>query len=283
MTSLRYKLFEIVLRLTGAEKAIGKGIERGNIQSEKVPSNLRKRWEKSTFQGRDIWTCRPNGKDTGRVYVHQHGGAYVIGLIGLHFAMFTKIADMSGVTIILPDYPMPPDVGAPGIIDWATAQYENVIAKHGAENVQLGGDSAGGNLVLAVSQKTSVEGPLVLLSPWVNLDVADMPDKIDSEEILLDPVAMKAAASRYAKELGATSPLISPMFADPNDLPEVMIFTGEKDPLYGDIMMFSKRMKDAGKLRKIATYGEFGHYWMFYPVPDRESTLVEIAAILSRK
>jgi len=270
----------MVLKVSGAGRAIGKGLERGNVTSVSVPSKLRKRWVKTEFQGRDIFTCRPVGKGTGRVYVHQHGGAYVIGLIDLHFAMFTRLADMSGVTIILPDYPMPPDMGAPGIIDWATAHYEAVIAQYGAESVMLGGDSAGGNLVLAMSQKTSVERPLVLLSPWVNLDIADLPDENESEEILLDPVAMKAAASRYAGELGARSPLISPIFADPDNLPEVVIFTGEKDSLFGDIMTFAERMKAAGKLRKLATYGEFGHYWMFYPTRDRDSTLIELADIL---
>jgi acetyl esterase/lipase len=280
MTTLQYKIFEFLMKASGASRTIGKGLEGGNVPSVNVPSKLRKRWVKSEFQGRDIFTCRPAGTDVGRVYVHQHGGAYVIGLIDLHFAMFTKLADMSGVTIILPDYPMPPDMDAPGIIDWATAHYETVVAKYGAQDVVLGGDSAGGNLALAISQKTSAEGPLVLLSPWVNLDIADIPDENDSEEFLLDPVAMKTAASRYAEALGAKSPLISPIYADPNDLPDVTIFTGEKDPLYGDIVAFSKRMKDGGKLRKIATYGEFGHYWMFYPTKDRNSTLIEIASIL---
>ena len=280
MTTLKYKLFELLLKISGASRTIGKGLERGNVPSVNVPSKLSRRWIKSEFQGRDVFTCRPVGKGSGRVYVHQHGGAYVIGLIDFHFSMFTKLADMSGVTIVLPDYPMPPDMGAPGIMDWATAHYESVIAEYGAETVMLGGDSAGGNLALAMSQKTSVKGPLVLLSPWVNLDIANIPDDTDSEEILLDPVAMKAAAARYAGELGAKSPLISPIYAEPIDLPEVVIFTGEKDPLYADIMTFSGRMDDAGKLRKLATYGEFGHYWMFYPTRDRDSTLIEIADIL---
>ena len=60
-----------------------------------------------------------------------------------------------------------------------------------------------------------------------------------------------------------------------------MIFTGEKDLLHPQIMKFAEAMKPAGKLRKLATYGEFGHYWMFYPTPDRESTLAELAEIIS--
>lgn len=146
----------------------------------------------------------------------------------------------------------------------------------------LGGDSAGGNLALAMSQKTPVAGPLVLLSPWVDLVPEDMADDIPNAEILLDPVTLKAAGRYYVGETDPKDPLMSPVFADPNDLPEVAIFAGEKDLLFGQIMKFSDRMSAAGKLAKLAVYGEFGHYWMFYPVPDRESTLIEIAAILAR-
>lgn len=282
MTTLRYRLFETVLKLSGAGKAIEKGLARGHVPSESVPSKLSARWVRSEFRGRDIFTCRPVGKGNGRIYVHQHGGAYVLGLNSLHFSMFTKLADMSGVTIILPDYPLPPEASAPEIIEWAAAHYASVVADHGAETVKLGGDSAGGNLALAIAQKMPVESPLVLLSPWVDLDASDMPDDIANEEILLDPVTLKAAGHRYAGELSPRDPLISPRFADPETLPDVIIFTGEKDLLFGHIMTFADRMRAAGKLTKLAAFGEFGHYWMFYPLPDRDSTLVELAGIIAR-
>jgi len=282
MTTIRYRLFETLLRLTGAGQTIAKGLKRGNIPSEAVPSKLAKRWTKSEFQGRDIFTCRPAGKGAGRVYVHQHGGAYVLGLNRLHFSMFKKLADLSGVTIILPDYPLPPEASAPEIIDWATAHYASVVEARGAGYVGLGGDSAGGNLALAISQKMKIEKPLLLLSPWVDLDASDMLDDIANEEILLDPISLKAAGHRYAGPLSPRDPLISPIYANPADMADVKIFAGEKDLLFGHIMTFADRMKKAGKLTKLATYGEFGHYWMFYPTPDRDSTLVELAASLAR-
>lgn len=280
MTTFRYKTLEFILRLTGAGKSIEKGLAKGNVPSEKIPGSLRKRWETTEFEGRDVFTCRPEGEDTGRVYVHQHGGGYVIGLIALHFSMFTKLADMSGVTIVLPDYPLPPDMNSTEIIGWATRQYESIVAERGGRGVSLGGDSAGGNLALAISQMTKVTSPLLLLSPWVDVDPADMPDDIPNAEILLQPKPLKAAGRRYATPREPNDPLISPLFADPETLPEVMIFAGEKDLLFRQISNFAARMKSADKLVKLATYGEFGHYWMFYPTPDRESTLVELAAIL---
>ena len=126
----------------------------------------------------------------------------------------------------------------------------------GADNVRLGGDSAGGNLALAMGQKINIEKPLLLLSPWVDLvpSDTDMPDDMANDEILLAPVTVKAAGRQFAGELPTNTPLISPIYADPKDLPEVMIFTGEKDLLHPQIMKFAEAMKPAGKLGKLATF-----------------------------
>ena len=59
------------------------------------------------------------------------------------------------------------------------------------------------------------------------------------------------------------------------------IFTGEKDLLHASILDFAHRAQEAGRIEKLAVYGEFGHYWMFYPTRDRASTLVELARIIS--
>jgi acetyl esterase/lipase len=275
MTTLRYKLFEKLLGWSGAGRSITKA-----VAGEKIRHDMPKgdRWTRGEFEGRAIWTCLSRSNATGRVYVHQHGGAYVLGLNAVQFATFAKLADMSGATIILPDYPLPPEQTAEGIIAFAKAHFASLVEEHGAENVKLGGDSAGANLALAVAQGQTELKPLLLLSPWVDLDMSDMADDVTNTEILLQPESLKRAAQIYAGGLDRKSPQISPIFADPKDYPAVEIFTGELDLLYRQIMAFADRMAAAGKIAKLATYGEFGHYWMFYPVPDRDSTLEELAA-----
>ena len=275
MTTLRYKLFEKIMGWSGAGRSIAKAVA-GDMVRHATPKGSR--WTRDEFQGRAVWTCAPKANATGRVYVHQHGGAYVLGLNAVQFETFARLADMSGATIHLPDYPLPPEQTAEGIIAFAKAHYAAVVEKHGSENVKLGGDSAGANLALAISHGQPNGSPLLLLSPWVDLDMAGMPDDIPNREILLQPESLRAAGKIYAGDMDTRGSLISPIFANPNDYPAVEIFTGELDLLYPQIMAFADRMSDAGKVAKLATYGEFGHYWMFYPVPDRESTLVELAA-----
>ena len=65
-----------------------------------------------------------------------------------------------------------------------------------------------------------------------------------------------------------------------SDLPPVHVLTGMKDLLFTDIEIFSQRLKDAGKLASYRAEPKYGHYWMFYPVPDRHKTLGDMADLL---
>ena len=121
----------------------------------------------------------------------------------------------------------------------------------------------------------------MLLSPWVDLELSDLDDDMEPLDKILEPVSLKAAGKRFIGDGDPRGALNSPRFADLNTFPKMSIFTGEKDLLHASIMDFAQRAQQAGKIKKLAVYGEFGHYWMFYPTPDRESTLVELAGVIS--
>ena len=112
MTSFTYKSLEALLRLGGLQKKTAKIISSGRQASSKPRFRVKNRWTRSEFRGRDIWTCGPKNRTSDQVYIHQHGGAYAIGLMGLQYMAMTRLADMSGTTIIMPDYPLLGEAGA---------------------------------------------------------------------------------------------------------------------------------------------------------------------------
>ena len=282
MPTFQYKIFEFVAGLIGVSKAIPKGLDKGAPPSDAPPRKVASRWVKTRFRDRDIWTCAPKANPTGRAYVHQHGGAYVLGLNGLQFSMMTELSDTTGAVIILPDYPLPPERFAEDIIDWAAAHFDAVVTEYGSENIMLGGDSAGANLALALCQTIPdiATDRLILISPWVDLDMANMDADTPNSELLLDPVSLRRAGHRYAGNRKPADPLISPINANLTKMPPMTIITGEMDLLHSDIAQFAALAKAAGVRRKYAVYGEYGHYWMFYPTPDRCDVMMVLADAL---
>ena len=270
------------MRLGGIQKKTAKIISSGTQASSKPRFRVKNRWTRSEFQGRDIWTCGPKNRTSDQVYIHQHGGAYAMGLMDLQYWTMTRLADMSGTTIIMPDYPLLGEAGAEDIIQFATDHWQVSVDEYGLDNLKLGGDSAGAHLALAIAQ--TAENPpdhLLLLSPWVDLELSDLEDGVELLEPILEPVSLKEAGKRFIGDGDPRSTLNSPRFADLKMLPKMSIFTGEKDLLHASILDFSRRAREAGQIEKLAVYGEFGHYWMFYPTSDRASTLVELARIIS--
>ncbi|MEL6686660.1 MAG: alpha/beta hydrolase fold domain-containing protein [Pseudomonadota bacterium] len=287
--SFGYKAMEGVMRLLKTRNRMLKDAANGEQRNELPKGKLAKRWTRAEFEGRAVWMCHPAGGKTKRVYVHQHGGGYVYGLLGLHFMSLSELCDYADMTVILPDYPLPPQAHAPEIMDWADRHFASVVECYGLENVALGGCSAGGNLALAILQKRAGRGDsnpdtIALWSPWLKLTPAETPPtKADDYEAVITPFGLEPAVGAYLGDSGVdrADPLISPIFADVRALPTLNIVTGAKDILHPAIAEFAETAKAADRLGDYYVEPEYGHYWMFYPLKDRHPTLKRIAGWLS--
>lgn len=122
-----------------------------------------------------------------RMLLWAHGGGFLFCSPGTHRRFLARIAVSSGVPIFCVDYRKPPEFCFPVPGDDVLAAYKALRELGCAEQIFLGGDSAGGNLALcAVDALTqlaaeleaepltdpllaSMPAGLVLLSPWVDL------------------------------------------------------------------------------------------------------------------
>ena len=288
-TSLRYRAVQALLRVTRYRNKMLKDAANGVQRNAQPKGRQAKRWQRAEFEGRAVWMCHPVGGETQSVYVHQHGGGYVYGLQSIHYMALQEVCDHAQMTVIMPDYPLPPQALAPQIMDWADRHFDSVVECYGLENVALGGCSAGGNLTLAILQTRRDRGEatpqtVVLWSPWVDLTPFESPPtKDDDYEALITPFGLEPAVGAYLGDSGLKrdDPRISPEFMDFTDMPKLHAVTGEQDVLFPAIERFAARAKSAGALGHYVKEPDYGHYWMFYPVPDRHRTLKQIASWLT--
>ena len=135
MTTLRYKLFEGVLRLARANTLIGKAVDGGKARSAKLPSRLKSRTEEVEVEGRRVFIIHPKAGAGQAAYVHFHGGAYVLGLMGNHFELAAQLSDRSGLSVLLPDYPLAPAAKVEEITDFANNIFDYALERWGEGNV----------------------------------------------------------------------------------------------------------------------------------------------------
>jgi acetyl esterase/lipase len=279
-TSISHKLFLSLLKVIGAKKILGYFLSRKRLPYSKPNFWFRSKYSiKGTIhKNHNIWTFDGN---TTLVY-YLHGGAFVLGLNSLYYSMIGRLAKISKAKIVAPDYPLPPEHNVNEIHEWVKSSYIETIAKHNPNNIIIMGDSAGGNLAIALADwimTSELRKPsnLILLSPWVDLELKNPKLEANPSEQLLDKKDIQKAAIRFANGLDLKEPLISPLYHNNLKLPKTTMFSGDLDLLHDDIVRFSK--KNPKITLKITNH--MPHVHVIMPTKEAKITLKQISNILS--
>lgn len=96
--------------------------------------------------------------DTSPAMVYLHGGGWVLGDLNTHDALCRRLADQIQCTVISVDYSRSPESRYPTAVDEAMAVTQTLLRDDNPFRVDtakivVGGDSAGGNLALAVAMQ----------------------------------------------------------------------------------------------------------------------------------
>ncbi|MBT7397969.1 MAG: alpha/beta hydrolase fold domain-containing protein [Hellea sp.] len=279
-TSISHKLFLSLLKVFGAKKILGYFLSRKRLPYSKPNFWFRSKYSiKGTIhKNHNIWTFDGN---TTLVY-YLHGGAFVLGLNSLYYSMIGRLAKISKAKIVAPDYPLPPEHNVNEIHEWVKSSYIETTAKHNPNNIIIMGDSAGGNLAIALvdwimTSELRKPSNLILLSPWVDLELKNPKLEANPSEQLLDKKDIQKAAIRFANGLDLKEPLISPLYHNNLKLPKTTIFSGDLDLLHDDIVRFSK--KNPKVTLKITNH--MPHVHVIMPTKEAKITLKQISNILS--
>lgn len=279
--SLSHRLFVLLLRLGGGRKILAKQFAKGRSATAAPKDKQMTDFgiTKSEFKDLPVWTYA--GNDTLIYYLH--GGGFILGFSPLYFAMMGSIAKAAGATMVAPDYPLPPESSAMKTHGWMREHYMQTVEALKPKNVVIMGDSAGGNLAIGLSDWLTSNGhktpdKLVLLAPWVDLEMQEPDEALSSGEQLLVPDDLRDAAQRYAGDMNLKDPLISPLFADNLELPETHIFTGDQDPLHPSIIRFAAKHPKA----KIDLGKNLPHVYMLMPTKEAKAAFARIAAAVNR-
>ncbi|CAJ1386156.1 unnamed protein product [Effrenium voratum] len=201
---------------------------------------------------RGEWT-EPTKLQTAKTLVYFHGGAFVLCRARTERMIVGNLVKaLGGCRAFNVDYPKPPLAPYPAALDNALEVWEWLLAQDvRPKDVVLAGDSAGGNLALALLlrlQATGAEMPAgaVLLSPWV--EMLPFSSKSWKENHKYDYIGQEAMmeqfVSMYTAGADHQSPFVAPLFASPEQLqklPPLWISVGGTEMLRSSIEGFAFR------------------------------------------
>lgn len=205
-----------------------------------------------------------------------HGGGFLMGGLDSADAICRRLALTSGAVVVTARYRLAPEhdlyagrEDCMAVLDWVTREGH----AHGIDAARLavGGDSAGGNLAAALSQRAVERGgpPLrlqALVYPATNLREDFLSKSENACGYLLTSDGIDAIKSLITEERpDLADPWLSPgLRPDLKGLPPALILTAGFDPIRDDGLAYAERLREAGVPVELLHYaGQFHGFLNF--------------------
>lgn len=226
-----------------------------------VPVAKGTKFTKVTLGGTSAILAEPAVNSSNDIIIYIHGGAFISGRARYSRGYASSLAECSGCRVYAIDYTLSPEVKYPVAFNECVAAIEAVSKENPGSKITITGDSAGGNLCLAVALKLKETGKIscvILHSP-----VTDFSDTIDRTKYKNDGIVIKNGLKSsfhklYFGDCDDKDPYISPYFGDYEGFPPTFITCDVNESLYADAVDVYEKCEAAGtEVHMVAMKGAF--------------------------
>ena len=233
------------------------------------------------------WSCVERSHMKKYVILYCHGGGYTSGSFRYARSITNKLASSTSMDVLSFDYRLAPENPYPAALEDAMNVWDHLMYHgYGARDIIIAGDSAGGNLALALTLKLKEQGRLlprglVLFSPWTDLT---MSGKSHKEKAELDPILsaeyLQRCRESYAPEMELKNPLISPVFGDFTGFPPTYIQVGTNEILLSDSTKLQRQLQKYHVPVKMEYYPGMWHVFQMSPLKAAYNAMDQVAEFI---
>jgi acetyl esterase/lipase len=209
------------------------------------------------------------------VFLHIHGGGWMIGDPEMADPLNEIVADACNVAVVSVDYRLAPEHPYPAGPDDCEAAaawlVEHAEAEYGAAKLLVGGESAGGHLsaVTLIRARDRLDAIDRFVGANLVFGIYDVSDTPSQRGVGVPPGAdiLSVEDSEFFTELFTPgmsleqrrNPDLSPMYADLAGLPPALFTVGANDHLVDDTLFFASRWALAGNDAELLVYPDTPH------------------------
>jgi cation diffusion facilitator CzcD-associated flavoprotein CzcO/acetyl esterase/lipase len=222
--------------------------------------------------------------------LYLHGGGFVGCSPQTHRPLTAALA-LHGMRVFVPDYRLAPEHPFPAALDDVRAAWDGLrtawAEAGGAGRLVVAGDSAGGNLALALMISLRDAGqPLpaaaALFSPSTDLTGASPSLAANARrDAMFDGAALGRLAEAYLAGADPAQPLASPLLADLSGLPPLLLHVGEGEALRDDALRLADKARVAGVQVELKVFHAVPHVWqLIWRLPEARHSVREASRFL---
>lgn len=210
------------------------------------------------------------------IYLHIHGGGWVLGGSDMQDPMLERIADNTGQAVVSVEYRLAPEDPYPAGPDDCEAAaawlVQNGKLEFGTDVLTVGGESAGGHLaactILRMRDRygyTGFRGANLVYGAF-DLSMTPSQRRFGNTRLVLRTLDMQQFYNAYLPTgPDRRDPDISPLYADLKDLCPALFSVGTADALLDDTLFMHARWVAACNPAELAIYPGGAHGFTLFP------------------
>ncbi len=231
-------------------------------------------------------------KPTG-IYLHIHGGGWVLGESDQQDPMLERIVASTGMACVSVEYRLAPEHPYPAGPDDCEAAavwlVKNAREKFGTDKLTIGGESAGAHLsavtLLRMRDRHGYTGFCGANLVFGAFDLAMTPSQrtFGNERLVLRTLDIEKFSEAFLPGINDRRvPDISPLYADVAGLCPALFTIGTKDALIDDSLFMWTLWSKAGNAAELAVYPGGAHGFTSFPTTLSRAANATIDAFLAR-
>ena len=204
-----------------------------------------------------------------KVILYLHGGGYLAGSPWVYRKLVAHLSAATGMRAFVPQYRLAPEHPVPICLDDAIAAFGHLRQTgYRAEQIAIGGDSAGGGLTFALLAHLCAAGtpPGVVFAwcPCLDLTYSGASIRENARADHLFPGDRVEDLSRMILgDCRADDPRVSPLFADYPDCPPVLLQVADTEILRDDSVRMEEKLRRQGSEVRLEIWQGTPHVWHF--------------------
>ncbi len=212
-----------------------------------------------------------------KIIYYIHGGGFVGSCTRERMPFVAELVKNFGYNVFSLDYRLAPEYPYPCGLNDCYEGYRELLESYQAKDIVLIGESAGGNLVLALLLLLRLRGKPMPRAVYANSPVTQMLKEGESfkrcslkTDFIIVEGILENTTDIYMTREQAKEPFVSPLLAeDLTGLPPIMITSSEDECLYDDGKAMGEALKKAGNEGSFKSYPGLCHAFIISPQMKR--------------
>lgn len=272
--SISYYIALLVIKLKGIKKTFSQSpINYLELRKEDVHTPKGRYFKTNKISTFSILKTKitqvENNLESDKLLIYFHGGAFVSGPMQHHWDSIEVMSKNTKCNIWVCNYPKAPESKIEEISINIDSIYQKSISMYKSDNIILMGDSVGGTLSIALTQrliqnKISLPSKIILISPVLDASLTNPKiDEMDKKDPMLSKNGVKSAKKMCSENLMDVR--ISPIYGNFKFFPKTYLYISENDITNPDQLELLNKLKEENVPTCIVYGKEMPHIWPLLP------------------